>query len=359
MLLNPFRILGDVSHTVSKCILIWSIHTNQSAEGVSLITQALYCVVFIVRYLDLIVDLPFHTFLSFWNFTLKVFYISTSLYIVFLMTRVYARTREREKAWKIGLWSLLGSIVSAPVVAAIFMGKKPFSAKYWFEIPYTFTLILESLCILPQLLLLRQTSVPTVIDSFYLATLGSYRAFYILNWIVRSATESRHSDIFPVSFTFGVVQTLFYFDFAWVYWTRQRVKLRYGGVVDGEDISRGWLISKVLGQRGSTNHDDDDEDDAALAGQEEGIIRPAGASRSNSAWGPRGISVSADDGVHEAERTHLADPAAFEDDYEDDAVVVSPAVSEADRASIKARDEATAQDSGVSDGVEWRDDRHS
>lgn len=79
-------------------------------------------------------DLPFHTFLSFWNFTLKVFYISTSLYIVFLMTRVYARTREREKAWKIGLWSLLGSIVSAPVVAAIFMGKKPFSAKYWFEV---------------------------------------------------------------------------------------------------------------------------------------------------------------------------------------------------------------------------------
>jgi len=206
------------------------------------------------------------------------------------------------------------------------------------------------------LLLLRQTSVPTVIDSFYLATLGSYRAFYILNWIVRSATESNHSAIFPVSFTFGVIQTLFYFDFAWVYWTRQRVKLRYGGVVDGEDISRGWLISKVLRQRGNTEHDND-EDDAALAGQEEGIIRPAG--RNNSAWGPRGISVSADDGVHEAERTHLADPAAFEDDYEDDAVVVSPAVSDADRASIKARDEAAAQESGVSNGVEWRDDRHS
>jgi ER lumen protein retaining receptor len=33
MLLNPFRILGDVSHIVSKCILIWSIHTNKSAEG--------------------------------------------------------------------------------------------------------------------------------------------------------------------------------------------------------------------------------------------------------------------------------------------------------------------------------------
>jgi hypothetical protein len=31
--MNPFRILGDVSHTASKCILIWAIHSNRSAEG--------------------------------------------------------------------------------------------------------------------------------------------------------------------------------------------------------------------------------------------------------------------------------------------------------------------------------------
>jgi ER lumen protein retaining receptor len=128
--------------------------------------------------------------------------------------------------------------------------------------------------------------------------------------------------------------------------------------VDGEDISRGWLISKIIGQKGNTEHDDDD--DAGLAGQEEGIIRPT--SNNHRAWGPRGISVSADDGTHEAEHTRLADPAAFEDDYDygDDAVVVSPAVSEVDRASIKARDEDnTAKQAGVSDGVEWRDDHHS
>jgi ER lumen protein retaining receptor len=125
--------------------------------------------------------------------------------------------------------------------------------------------------------------------------------------------------------------------------------------VDGEDISRGWLISKVIGRRGNTDHDDDD--DAGLAGQEEGIIRPTGNNQHT--WGPRGISVSADDGTHEAEHTRLADPDAFEDDYEDDAVVVSPAVSEVDRASIKAREDSTAQQAGVSDGVEWRDDHHS
>ena len=35
--MNIFRILGDLSHTASKCILIWAIHTNQSAEG--MVTQ--------------------------------------------------------------------------------------------------------------------------------------------------------------------------------------------------------------------------------------------------------------------------------------------------------------------------------
>lgn len=31
--MNVFRILGDLSHTASKCILIWAIHANHSAEG--------------------------------------------------------------------------------------------------------------------------------------------------------------------------------------------------------------------------------------------------------------------------------------------------------------------------------------
>jgi hypothetical protein len=33
MKFNVFHILGDVSHTSSKLILIWAIHSNSSAEG--------------------------------------------------------------------------------------------------------------------------------------------------------------------------------------------------------------------------------------------------------------------------------------------------------------------------------------
>jgi hypothetical protein len=50
----------------------------------------------------------------------QIFYTLSSLYIIFLMTSVYARTREREKAWKFGLYCLAGAIVVAPFWFLIF-----------------------------------------------------------------------------------------------------------------------------------------------------------------------------------------------------------------------------------------------
>ena len=251
--------------------------------GVSLITQMLYVGVFISRYLDLFWTPPSE---SVWNFVLKIFYILSSLYIIFLMMKVYARTREREKAWKLGAYCLGASVLLAPVVNVIAQ-RKGFS---FFEMLWTFSIILESVCVIPQLLLLRQTTVPTVIDSFYLLTLGSYRAFYILNWIVRLASSEHHFEWRAV--LFGVIQTAFYVDFAWVYWTRQRVKLRNGGVVDSDDLSRGFLVSRVLG-RGDAGIDD--EEQGPVVG--EGTNGSAGAAKRKGKWGARGVSVSADEDV--------------------------------------------------------------
>jgi ER lumen protein retaining receptor len=114
---NVFRVLGDLAHTASKCILMVQIHRNKSAEGVSLLTQLLYVVVFVTRYLDLFWVPPWW---SWWNTIFKIFYISSSAYIVWLMMRVYARTREKEYAWKLAMYSLIGSLVGAPLVALAF-----------------------------------------------------------------------------------------------------------------------------------------------------------------------------------------------------------------------------------------------
>lgn len=158
---NVFRILADVSHTLSKCILIWAIHSNKSAEGscdnatlsssaanaqaagVSLITQIFYLVVFCFRYLFqswglssfdyLPAGAP--TFHLLWNTTLKLFYMLSSMYTIFIMMRIFARTRERERSWKIGTISLVGSAVLAPFVMMIFKDKNAwsFAEVYYFQ----------------------------------------------------------------------------------------------------------------------------------------------------------------------------------------------------------------------------------
>jgi hypothetical protein len=224
-----------------------------------------------------------------------------------------------------------------------------------------FSLILESVCVLPQLLLLRQTTVPTVIDSFYLLALGSYRAFYILNWIEREFDDYWKPD--PISVTCGIVQTALYLDFAWVYWTRQRVKLRSGGVVDADDLSRGWLISKILG-RPSMNVEEDEEARPALSGgggEEDGDITPTPKRTSN--WGKRGISVRADDSILadearrqrerdttiEAPDARMRDPdelaMVLDDDDDDEEGEVLPS---------KADSDSDAKTHGIGGGEEWR-----
>lgn len=182
---------------------------------------------------------------------------------------------------------------------------------------WTFSIALESVCVLPQLLLLRQTTVPTVIDSFYLVTLGSYRAFYILNWIIRAAGKEHHFD--PIAFIFGIIQTALYIDFAWVYWTRQRVKLRHGGIVDSEDLRKGWLVNRVLG--GQARESLDEEEEPAEA-ETNGSARKAPTNR----WGARGVSVSADDTLNEhhkiqqptSGRRGLGETGNGEDTFSDD-----------------------------------------
>jgi hypothetical protein len=104
----------------------------------------------------------------------------------------------------------------------------------------------------------------------------------------------------PIPIIFGVIQTAFYIDFFWVYYSRQRVKLRGGGIVDADDVSRGWILSKVFGNKRIVGDLDDEESASALGADIENGHRP-GAQRTGSNWGSRGISVSADDGVLENE----------------------------------------------------------
>ncbi|KUI58195.1 ER lumen protein-retaining receptor [Cytospora mali] len=342
---NIFRIAGDFSHLASKFILLFSIHRNRSAEGVSFITQALYGIVFLARYTDL-----FGAHQYIYNIIFKIFYILSSFYTVGLMQWVFPRTREKELSWKMGAACFFGSLLLSPFTMLILQPKVEWSMFYWL---WNFSYILESVCVLPQLLLLRQTSVPTVIDSYYLLALGLYRGLYVVNWLTREL-DSHDSKPKAVQIIFGLIQTALYVDFAWVYYSRQRVKLRSGGVVDADDMSRSWLLRRIFGKHLDSQHGgNDDEESAPALGSGRGPKR--------SAWGRRGISVSADEGIlgqdgapfSEEEHGILEDGESVDPDAKmKDPDELALALDEEDDEEAGS---SSRVPSGVSNGGEWRD----
>lgn len=282
------------------------------------------------------------------------------------MMKVYARTRETEAAWKFATLSLAGSAIAAPIIppllAVVFR-----DANKWdglFGMIHDFSEILESVCILPQLLLLRQTTVPTVIDSFYLVALFVYRIFYVFNWILREADPEDHVKPNRVDVLFGVIQVILYFDFAWVYYTRQRVKLRGGGLVDSDDFRRGLFMRRLFGK--PAVDDQNDEEGAPALGPQDynDHTRPSvGRTASQNKWGARGISVSADDSVLAQEQERQSG-AQGEDRFLDEEDAVADATlrdpddlaldSDDDDESEDVNKKNAPKDAGIMGGEEWR-----
>jgi len=67
-------------HLYSVLILIMRIRSTKNILGISYKTQEIYMVVFIMRYWDL-----FLYWVSFYNFFMKLFFISATAYTIYLM----------------------------------------------------------------------------------------------------------------------------------------------------------------------------------------------------------------------------------------------------------------------------------
>ncbi|KAK6766750.1 hypothetical protein RB195_026182 [Necator americanus] len=85
------------------------------------------------------------------------------------------------------------------------------------KVMWTFSIYLESVAIMPQLFMLSRTGNAETITAHYLFALGSYRALYIVNWIFRYYTENFFD---PIAVVAGIVQTVLYADFFYLYVTR-------------------------------------------------------------------------------------------------------------------------------------------
>ncbi|KAL2265717.1 hypothetical protein VTJ83DRAFT_6817 [Remersonia thermophila] len=204
MTLNLFRVAGDLSHLASIFILLHKIIQLKSCSGISFKSQMLYFLVYITRYLDL----PWTT--SPYNFVFKVLFITSQCYIIYLMATAYKPTNDPN----LDTFRVEFLLAFAAILAFLFPVR--FTA---LEICWAFSIWLESVAILPQLFMLQRTGEAEAITAHYLFALGTYRALYIPNWIYRYMTEPSHR-IDTIAVVAGVLQTILYSDFFWIYYTK-------------------------------------------------------------------------------------------------------------------------------------------
>ncbi|KAJ8485911.1 hypothetical protein OPV22_018396 [Ensete ventricosum] len=212
--MNAFRFAGDMSHLFSILVLLLKIYATKSCSGISLKTQELYALVFLTRYLDL-----FTYVVSVYNTLMKIVFISSSIAIVWCMRfhPVVRRTYDKEQD-TFRHYLLVGVSL---VLALLFHERFTIREVFW-----VFSIFLEAVAILPQLILLQRSRNVDNLTSQYVLFLGAYRAFYILNWIYRYVTEDNYSAL--IAWIAGVVQTGLYADFFYYYFIswKNNVKLQ-------------------------------------------------------------------------------------------------------------------------------------
>ncbi|CAN0853590.1 ER lumen protein-retaining receptor A [Linum grandiflorum] len=210
--MNIFRFLGDMTHLISILILLLKIYATKSCSGVSRKTQELYALVFLTRYLDL-----FTTFVSLYNSVMKVVFIASSLAIVWCMRKhpLVRRSYDKDLDTFRHYFLVGGSFVLALVLHEKFTLQ---------EIFWAFSIYLEAVAILPQLVLLQRSGNVDNLTGQYVIFLGAYRGLYILNWIYRYVTEA-HFGRWIAVFS-GVIQTALYADFFYYYFMSWKNKTK-------------------------------------------------------------------------------------------------------------------------------------
>ncbi|CAO3672473.1 unnamed protein product [Rhizopus stolonifer] len=203
--MNLFRLSADLTHLISIFILLAKIQKSRSCVGISFKSQLLYSLVFLTRYIDVIFK-----YQSVYNTFMKLFFLGSSFYTVYLMTFKFKATCDKEldtfKAEYLVLFATIFSILFCYDYTVI-------------EVLWSFSIWLESVAIFPQLFMLQRTGEAETITIHYIFALGAYRTLYIFNWIYRYYYEPNYTVDWIASVA-GLLQTALYSDFFYIYYIK-------------------------------------------------------------------------------------------------------------------------------------------
>uniref|UniRef100_A0A8C4QUG7 ER lumen protein-retaining receptor n=1 Tax=Eptatretus burgeri TaxID=7764 RepID=A0A8C4QUG7_EPTBU len=201
--MNVFRLAGDLCHLLAIIILLIKMWRSRLCAGISGKSQILFFLVFITRYLDL-----FTVFISLYNSCMKVVYLSCSIATLWLIYHTFSTSYDAANdTFRI-------EVLIVPLGGLAVLVNHSFTL---LEILWTFSIYLEAVAILPQLFMVSKTGEAETITSHYLFALGLYRALYLANWVWRYHNEGFYD---PIAIMAGVVQTVLYCDFFYLYITK-------------------------------------------------------------------------------------------------------------------------------------------
>lgn len=162
---------------------------------------------------------------SLYNTTFKILFIGSSAYIIYLMLNDYKPTHDPnldtfKVQYLLGFSALFALVFSHDYrisEVSVVWTRVIVICIDTSQVLWTFSIWLESVAILPQLFMLQRTGEADTITTHYIFALGTYRALYIPNWLYRYFAESRFE---PNSVVAGIIQTLLYSDFFYIYYTK-------------------------------------------------------------------------------------------------------------------------------------------
>jgi hypothetical protein len=114
---------------------------------------------------------------------MKLVFLASSAAILFLMRGAKGIRQTRDAAHDTFRVAFL--VAPAALLALLFSADR----RGLMETAWTFSILLEAVAILPQLVLLQRTGNVDNLTGDYVFLLGTYRAFYLVNWFYRWMTE--------------------------------------------------------------------------------------------------------------------------------------------------------------------------
>lgn len=223
MAMNVFRLSGDLVHVLSILCLLWKLARSRSCVGISCRMQEMYAIVFCCRYIDLLYQV-----VDAYNSIMKVVFIISTFYLIYLMqyqAPISQTYDPKADNFPYHIYLL------PPAALLTLLTTESFTFQ---EVMWTFSIWVESVAIIPQLVLLQHLREVENLTSHYVATMGLYRSFYILNWFYRYVIE-KPPYVNWISWIGGVIQTALYLDFFYYYalskWYGQKLVLPFTGDV--------------------------------------------------------------------------------------------------------------------------------